>query len=89
MPPEPAERVSRLRAGESVDRDLRALLELPDRNRRPGSGDAVDRALVEPVRAQSDLQRRNRGVADDAARRRRNDERSDDDQQKSAPLCGA
>ena len=46
---------ARLRADDAVDGDVRALLEAADRLCGRRAGDAVDRALVEPMRAQADL----------------------------------
>ena len=88
MPSETTERTPGLRARNAVQGDLRASLQHADGLRRPRARDPVDDAVVEPVRAQADLQRRDSGAAD-AARRCGEEERSNNNQQKSAPLRGA
>ena len=87
MPSETAERTPGLRTGHSVDDDLSAPLQNANGLGRQWAADPVDRALVEPVRAQADLERRNTGAAQ--AARRSGEEERDDNQQQSAPLRGA
>jgi len=53
---EAAEGLARLRADDAVDRDVRPLLKAANRLRGFGSADPVDRALVEPMRMQADLE---------------------------------
>ena len=54
--PERPERGPRLPAGDAVDRKARALLERAHRGPRAGPVDRVDRPVVEPPRAQGDLE---------------------------------
>ena len=75
MPAEATERAPRVGTGNAVDGDLRAPLQDAYRLRRARAGDPVDDAVVEPVRAQADLQRRHGGAAE-AARLCGEDERS-------------
>src|SRR5439155_4424122 len=53
---EAAERFAGLRAGDPVDRDVGTLLEAANRLRCAGPADPVDRALIEPMRVQADLE---------------------------------
>ena len=52
---EAAEGLARLRADDAVDRDVGALLKAANRLRGARPGEPVDRALIEPMRAQADL----------------------------------
>ena len=53
---EPAERLACLGADDTVDLDTRASLKAADRFRGRGASDPVDRAPVEPMRTQTDLE---------------------------------
>src|SRR2546430_6915775 len=53
---EAAESLARLRPDDAVDRDVGPLLEATDRLRGSTPADPVDRAAVEPVRMQADLE---------------------------------
>ncbi len=53
---EAAEGLARLRPDDAVDREVGALLETANRLRGAAPADPVDRALVQPVRTQADLE---------------------------------
>src|SRR5207253_229156 len=70
---EATERAARLRPNDPVDDEPGALLESPDRLRGGRTLDPVDRTVVEPMRAQADLEggyarieRRGAGAGDDS-----------------------
>ena len=52
---EATECAARLRPDDTVDREVGPLLEAANRLRGAGPGEPVDRALIEPMRAQADL----------------------------------
>src|SRR5206468_3653015 len=61
--PVPAEGEAGADASDPVHRKSRSALEAPDRRRRGGTSEAVDRARVEAARVESDLERGDSGIA--------------------------